>query len=323
MDELTNLTKAKELDLKIKSNAQIAQGALWEMCKSLAEMRDSKLYKALGYDTFEDYAQAEIGMTRQQAYKYISICETFKNENVKLTLQNVGMEKLYLLTKLDEKERNEIIDTVAVENVTVKKLEEEIKALKEASRTYEKKATERFESLKAAHAEEIKALKNDAETYERQRDNLANLLDQSRTENEALCEQIQELESRPVEVAVTDNSHEIENMRKAMAKQDLEFQKINRELQEEQFRTNREHAQAIDALRKEYEAKIAEITQQSAKQQADDDSDTQAFKAYLENAVFTAKALVDFLKSHKNGMFCEKSTSLLTGLISEINKIGG
>lgn len=316
MDELTNLTKAKELDLKIKSNAQIAQGALWEMCKGLAEMRDSKLYKQLGYNSFEDYTEQEIGIKRSQTYRYISIYETFKNESVPSMAQNIGMAKLYLLTKLDEQERNEIIDTVAVEDVTVKKLEEEIKNIR-------KRSTEKFESLKAAHAEEIKALKNDAETYERQRDNLANLLDQSRTENEALCEQIQELENRPVEVAVTDNSHEIENMRKAMAKQDLEFQKINRELQEEQFRTNREHAQAIDALRKEYEAKIAEITQQSAKQQADDDSDTQAFKAYLENAVFTAKALVDFLKSHKNGMFCEKSTSLLTGLISEINKIGG
>lgn len=323
MDELTNLTKAKELDLKIKSNAQIAQGALWEMCKCLAEMRDSKLYKELGYSSFEEYSEQEIGITKQQVYKYISIHETFKNESVNLSLRNVGMTKLFLLTKLDEKEREEVINTVAVEEVTVKKLEEEIKALKEASRTYEKRTTERFEKMKAAHAEEIKVLKNDSETYERQRDGLAKQLDQSRAENAALCEQIQELEERPVEVAVTDNSHEIENMRKAMARQDLEFQKINRELQEEQLKSNREHAQAIDALRKEYEEKIAEITQKSAEQQSSDNADTQTFKAYLSNAAFTAKALVDFLKSHKNGMFREKSTSLLSGLISEINNIGG
>ena len=305
MDELTNLTKAKELDLKIKSNAQIAQGALWEMCKSLAEMRDSKLYKELGYSSFEEYSEQEIGIKRRQAYNYISIFESFKEESVQPVAQNLGMRKLLLLAKLDEQERNKIIDTVAVEDVTVKKLEEEIKA------------------LKSAHTAEIKVLKNDAETYERQRDNLANLLDQSRTENEALCEQIQELEERPVEVAVTDNSREIENMRKAMARQDLEFQKINRELQEEQLKSNREHAQAIDALRKEYEEKIAEITQKSAEQQSSDNADTQTFKAYLSNAAFTAKALVDFLKSHKNEMFREKSTSLLSGLISEINNIGG
>ena len=323
MDKLTNLTKAKELDLKIKSNAQIAQGALWEMCKGLAEMRDSKLYKELGYSSFEEYSEQEIGIKRRQAYNYISIFETFKNESVQPVAQNLGMRKLLLLAKLDEQERNKIIDTVAVEDITVKKLEEEIKVLKEASKTYEKRTTERFEGMKAAHAEEIKTLKNDAETYERQRDNLTVLLNQSKAENEALCEQIQELESRPVEVAVTDNSHEIENMRKAMAKQDLEFQKINRELQEEQFRTNREHAQAIDALRKEYEAKIAEITQQSAKQQTDDDSDTQAFKNYLFLTVLTTKALVDFLKSHKSEAFKEKSTTLFSGLISEINKIGG
>ena len=320
MDELTTLTQAKELDFKIKAGLEIMHKSLWEICKCLAEMRDSKLYTKLGYNTFEDYSEQEIGIKRSQAYKYIKIYKGLPQDFVHSSGQ-IGVNKFYLLSLLDEQERNEIIDTVAVEDVTVKELKEEIKALKDASKTYEKRTTERFEKMKAAHAEEIKVLKNDSETYERQRDGLAKELDQSRAENEALCEQIQELENRPVEVAVTDNSHEIENMRKAMAKQDLEFQKINRELQEEQLKSNREHAQAIDALRKEYEQKIAELTQESAKQQTDD-ADTQTFKAYLSNAAFTAKALVDFLKSHKNGMFCEKSTSLLSGLISEINNIG-
>ena len=85
MDELT-LTKARELDLKIKSNAQIAQGALWEMCKGLAEMRDSKLYKQLGYNSFEDYTEKEISMTRKQAYHYISVFENL-GENVTSRLQ--------------------------------------------------------------------------------------------------------------------------------------------------------------------------------------------------------------------------------------------
>ena len=57
--------QAFELHYRIISSADTAQSALWDMCKNLKEMRDSKLYKALGYKNFEDYCEKEVGMKRR------------------------------------------------------------------------------------------------------------------------------------------------------------------------------------------------------------------------------------------------------------------
>ena len=65
MNELSvNYTKAQELDRRIKTSAQLAQQSLYEMCKGFKEMRDSKLYKELGYSTFEDYCEQETGLKK-------------------------------------------------------------------------------------------------------------------------------------------------------------------------------------------------------------------------------------------------------------------
>lgn len=49
-NELTaEYAKAADLDRKIKVSAQLAQQSLYDMCMGLKEMRDSKLYKELGY----------------------------------------------------------------------------------------------------------------------------------------------------------------------------------------------------------------------------------------------------------------------------------
>lgn len=44
--------KAVSLTRRICANAQAAQDSLFEVCKGLKEMHDSKLYKELGYQNF-------------------------------------------------------------------------------------------------------------------------------------------------------------------------------------------------------------------------------------------------------------------------------
>ncbi|MDE6776416.1 MAG: hypothetical protein K2J25_00620, partial [Oscillospiraceae bacterium] len=63
-------TKAMKLDRHIKTNAQMAQDSLYEVCKGLKEMRDDKLYQELGYQNFEDYSENEVGIKRSQAYNF-------------------------------------------------------------------------------------------------------------------------------------------------------------------------------------------------------------------------------------------------------------
>ena len=53
MNELSaEYIKAAELDRRIKTSAQLAQQSLYDMCMGFKEMRDSRLYKELGYSDF-------------------------------------------------------------------------------------------------------------------------------------------------------------------------------------------------------------------------------------------------------------------------------
>ena len=73
--------QAVELHQKIMISANLAQQNLFEMCTGLKTMRDNKLYKELGYSNFEDYCENEVGFSREQGRKYISIIENISLEN--------------------------------------------------------------------------------------------------------------------------------------------------------------------------------------------------------------------------------------------------
>lgn len=183
MNELSDeYIKAKELDRTIKTSAQLAQQSLYEMCAAFKEMRDSKLYKELGYTDFREYCEKETGFKHAQIYSYIAVYEKLPKEFVQSTGQ-IGIQKLYLLSTLSEEERVEVTQSTDLESTTVKKLKEQITALKEKA-----DKADMFSS-KADNAElKIKKLESE----------------------------IKELESRPVEVAVEDNSEQLQELRKKL-----------------------------------------------------------------------------------------------------------
>lgn len=271
-----NCKKAVSLDISIKTHAKSAQEHLFEVCKGLKEMRDGKLYKELGYQNFGDYAEQEIGLKRTQAYSYISVAENLAPDFVRSSEQ-IGMKKLYLLTKIDEVSRAEIAENTNLEKTSVKELEAKIK--------------------------EINRLKKE--------------LDKANEDNEALSDRIDELESRPVEVAVADSSHEIENMRKAMNKCDLEWRTAYDKLQEDNIAESRKHHQEIERIKAEYEQKIAKIPQETTVIT----DDKAVFKAYFANAVDSAKRLMEFISSQKNSenyeFYREKTSEFVKTVMKE------
>ena len=110
MNEISvNYKTAAELNQKIIFTAQMAQQNLFKMCCMLKRMRDEKLYKELGYQNFEDYCENEVGFSRMQAHKYISIIENVKNVNSSL---HFGVTKLALLSSLSESQQEEIQEKV-------------------------------------------------------------------------------------------------------------------------------------------------------------------------------------------------------------------
>ena len=123
---------AVELDQRIKMTAKTFTEDFIQLCRLLDEMCSKKLYKEFGYQTFYDYCDKEIGLKPTQSKKWAKIGEGFK-ENGQSTVhfENLGTEKLYLLAKLDEPEREEIQQTVNLEETSVRELKAEIAKLKD------------------------------------------------------------------------------------------------------------------------------------------------------------------------------------------------
>lgn len=316
--------QALELHYKIINSADIAQSALWDMCKNLKEMRDSKLYKALGYANFEDYCETEVGLKRRQALKYVAIVENVDIKNVQSTA-HLGTEKLYLLSTIDKEQQHEISEKVNLEETTVKQLKAEIDSLKgknkelEESKAKAEKRADEAEFSKKLTQESYKRLEQvNHQHYEN--------FNAERKKNQLLNDEIKQLESeneelrnRPIDVAVVDRPIENDPKFKEIVRSlERENMKRNEEL-EQQYREDekavrkmleKDKQKALSELREEYEKKLAE---QSKAEPVDEN--TQRVEAYCLNLYETFESLIKFVKAHKRSKsyddFCRKIDTMI------------
>lgn len=293
-------SKALELHNKILVSAQLAQNSLWDMCAGLKEMRDGKLYKELGYQNFEDYCSTEFNINRTQAHKYISVIENIKDKNV-YSSKHFGVTKLYLLSTLSESEQEEITAENDVEAMTVKQLEAEIRELKEKNAALKLDLGE----LAEEHERTCEQATADSKTISGLRQNIS-----------ALNQTIEELESRPIEVAVAEPSEDVRQLK-------LTIKNLERTTEEQLDRVQEEHIAAERRLRQEHakdlEQKLMEqanaYEQKLAEAQQADGDDKQVFKAYYAAAYDTFNRMLAFAKASPNKKFFrEKINKLITTL---------
>ena len=220
---------AAELNQKIIIAAQMAQQNLYSMCVMLKQMRDDKLYKELGYQNFEEYCENEVGFSRMQAHKYISIVENIKNVNSSL---HFGVTKLALLSSLSESQQDEIQQTVDLEDISVRKLKEEIARLKK-----EKSSTEAH--LKIAQGQ----LRDENSEKIMYKNDLLNV----KSKNRELTHELQEVRE--------ENKRLHETVSPDQKTQDALIRKLDRKLSE----ADQEHANDLERQRKRYQSQINEL----------------------------------------------------------------
>lgn len=301
---LTEQQQAEALHKQITGYGEVIYQSLYGMCTAIKQMRDSKLYKALGYDTFEAYTEEKLGMKRRQAYTYISIADKLSADFVQSTAQ-IGIEKLYLLTTTDEETRTEIVQHNDLTETTVKELREQIAQLT-ADRD-ELAADRQREGLRADR------LAREAKEKDAQISSLTAKVSEQ-------TERIDELESRPVEVAVPEPSHEVQNMQDAMRRMNLEHEQWSAKIQDDHIKQvqeiNRKHRAETDALRAEYEEKLA-AAQASPAETPEPDS-KEIFKAYLANAIDAVKRMTAFLAAHPNEACRAQAERFFTAAMKEV-----
>ena len=219
---------AAELNQKIIFAAQMAQQNLFDMCRMLKQMRDDKLYKELGYQNFEEYCENEVGISRHMAYKYTDILEVKNVESI----QHFGITKLSLLASLSEAQQEEIQQTVDLEDISVRKLKEEIARLKK-----EKSSTEAH--LKIAQGQ----LRDENSEKIMYKNDLLNV----KSKNRELTHELQEVRE--------ENKRLHETVSPDQKTQDALIRKLDRKLSE----ADQEHANDLERQRKRYQSQINEL----------------------------------------------------------------
>lgn len=296
--------QAIELHQKIIVSANLAQQNIWDMCNGLKTMRDNKLYKELGYQNFEDYCETEVGFSARNARNYIAIVERVNLENRK-SISHLGMTKLSLLATISEPEQAEIAEKLDLENTTVKQLKAEIDRLKDEKQEATDKSIDYCRQLNNA--------KKDADYYKQQADtskesyrNIENQLAEEKNKNFKLTNKVQELESRPIEVAVAEPTDYERRLNETIKSIEKENEKHNDRLEAE-YRENEkivrkqledEKQEALRKQKEEYEERLKNV------QTADGPSDDKdVFKAYFSIAYDSFVRMLDFAKQSQDKEF--------------------
>lgn len=305
MNELSaEYIKAAELDRRIKTSAQLAQQSLYDMCMGFKEMRDSRLYKELGYSDFGEYCEQETGFSRMNVYNYIRVAEKLPQDFVNSSLQ-IGVKKLTLLAKLSDEERTELAENIDLESTTVKELKAKIDILQnERDRAMESNAEASHQVFMAD--KKVLEMKNKV------------------TQLEA---EIKELENRPIEVAVETDSKEVANLKDAMRRVDLDWSEKYSKLEEDSLKDRRELLQKAEQAEKDKQDKLSQLRAELDRTKAEYEKklsgkadtapvqdDKAIFKAYLSTAVDSVTRLVDFVNEHNDsdnyGLFTQKARQL-------------
>lgn len=305
MNELSaEYIKAAELDRRIKTSAQLAQQSLYDMCMGFKEMRDSRLYKELGYSDFGDYCEKETGFSRMNVYNYIRVAEKLPQDFVNSSLQ-IGVKKLTLLAKLSDEERTELAENIDLESTTVKELKAKIDILQ----------NERDRAMKSNAEASHQVFIADKKVLE-----MKNKVTQLEAE-------IKDLESRPIEVAVETDSKEVANLKDAMRRVDLDWSEKYSKLEEDSLKDRRELLQKAEQAEKDKQDKLSQLRAELDRTKAEYEKklsgkadtapvqdDKAIFKAYLSTAVDSVTRLVGFVNEHNDsdnyGLFTQKARQL-------------
>ena len=304
--EVTVLTEQHKTAIKLNEEiilkAQLVDEHLYDMCVMLKQMRDEKLYKELGYDTFEDYCKNGVGFSRMHIHRLISISENVKNVT---SMLHLGTTKLALLSSLSESQQEEIQQTVNLEETSVRELKAECDRLKAAN----KKAESNLKSLQTEldnekkSNEELLSLRFDKERAEMQ-------LKRIKEELETANDKITALENKPaeIEIAVQEDTKSKETIKQ-----------LESQLSEKDFR----HAHDLEEQKQQYQEQIENLENQleQAKNKPAETvtvkDDKGVFKAYYLAALSSFENLLKFIDDCSDRDFCIEKTEKLLAICRE------
>lgn len=309
--ETAEYTRAVALHRKICVSAELAEQNLFEMCKGLCEMRDKQLYRELGCQTFEEYCKKELKISDRQGRKYAAIASLLTADRKSTSgFEKLGTEKLYLLSRIEEDARIEIMENTDLENTSVRELKAKIDDLKKANdRLMGKVAEAEDKAAMSRKSEEaacgkLSILRTDAEMKEQKIAQLTAKLNAEAARSAELENQVEELENRPVDVLIHNNDEEID--------------RLTAQFQEELEKRDKDTEQRLEQQREKYLKQMNEgIAKAREEAQAPDLHELwRALDNSLDNAI---EAIEDFFDDYEDHPKIKDFASHLKTTIRDLN----
>lgn len=148
----------QQIHRRICRNFGVIETAFYDICKDLNSIRDGKSYIKLGYSTFEKYCKEEFGISRDNAYRYISIAENLTEDFV-APVQQIGLRKLTALSKLDELQRTELLNIVDINSISARDLEKKVREIKKQSKANKEFGNKQVLTLRDVLADNFDSVK--------------------------------------------------------------------------------------------------------------------------------------------------------------------
>lgn len=311
--EGTPQERARRLDSRINSNAEVAAESIGKMGRDLKAMRDERLYIELGCETFEDYCNTRTPIGQRQAYNFIKSYEKYGERLTELS--NIGITKLALMTALSDEDSDQLIESGDAENLSVRELAKRVKELqnKNEQLTLELDAVTKEEKAAIALKEKNERLLTEFEAMKSVQDQQKKAFEQRENELKeriiALEQSNEELSARPVDVAVEKPSaDEIAKIEKAAAEKAekaakkqhaAEIKKLREELAQ---KAEQERITAVNAARRESAAEIERLKSektalQSSAKKAPPSAEKERVKFHIEECSRSFNAALESLNA--------------------------
>ena len=232
---------AKECHERVMRSAKLAVESFIDYAQELKRIRDNKYYLELGFEDFDSYTKQYFDISDGQASKYITVLDNKGRlpEELFSPGRRIEISKLYLLTTLDDQDREEFLSTHEdIDDMSKAEMESEIKELKERYKRLEEESQMTFESLEHfknkvydAKADLIRA-KEESNKIIAEKEKIQKDLEQIKKVKANLERRIKKLENaEPVKetITVTDET-EIKRLKGELEKSEKQIKALQTEL---------------------------------------------------------------------------------------------
>lgn len=148
---------ASETHEKAVAYFKVAEQYGYKFIMEVKKIRDDRLYKEIGFSSFNEYCEKAWKVDRSYIDQRIVIAESLGNENdFEDTYPRLGHSKSLMLARMEPEVRQQIETTIDVNQATVKALKLAEQKIKEKETEIEKANTEKYHFQKLLNQEKSK-----------------------------------------------------------------------------------------------------------------------------------------------------------------------